>query len=364
MKKLLSPQEVLDLNERWVNCTLEEQTFIINFLQNLYPNKKQNISEARWWNTVGDILGIFDPTGFVDLVNGIDYIRQGDYFYGFLSMISVIPYVGDAVAKPIMGVSKGSKILGTQGSKLMRGMDEALKLAKDGKVNNAAKILEETSKYSGILSKLVNTSPNWGNKLKKVANIVPKSRLTGGLRKTIDDWIDLFTNVAKKGIQSKRVVSSASKRITKMAPQDAAKFIETLQKTISSNTKVFRNFKPRDPSFMAKYFWPGATVGILWRNRALTSLARRTKWYAGFLSYLGLPFMGPEELPKQMSEEELNKKFQEYVSSPEGKKNWSDDFSQGDYENYEQKPKEEPISQTKNSSGDPLLDTFDELFGF
>ena len=36
MKNTLSPQEIIDLNERWVNYTLEEQTFAVNFLQNLF----------------------------------------------------------------------------------------------------------------------------------------------------------------------------------------------------------------------------------------------------------------------------------------------------------------------------------------
>jgi hypothetical protein len=117
---------------------------------------------------------------------------------------------------------------------------------------------------------------------------------------------------------------------------------------------------------MAKYFWPGATVGLLWRNRALTSLARRTKWYTSFLSSLGLPFMEPEELPKQMSEEELNQKFQEYVSSEQGKKNWNEEFSQVDMEEPEidSEPQMTSKPEPKKTSGDPLLDTFDEFFGF
>jgi hypothetical protein len=356
MKNILSPQEVIDLNERWVSSTLEEQNFVVNFLQNLYPDKKQSINEARWWNTVGDVLGIFDPTGVVDLINGLDYIRQGDYFYGFLSMIAVIPYVGDAVAKPIMGVSKGSK--------MMKGVNEALRLSKMGKPAEAAKILETASKSNGMMSGLVKSSVKWGEKLKSAVNMIPGGKLTGGLRKTINDWVDLFMNAAKKSKQSKIEVGSAAKRVKQMNPQEATQFIKTIQKSISSNTKIFKNFKPKDPGFMAKYFWPGATVGLLWRNRALTSLARRTKWYAGFLSSLGLPFMEPEELPKQTSEEELNQKFQQYVSSEEGKRNWQDEFSQVDSEeSYVQQPNMEPTNQSNKSSGDALLDTFDELFG-
>jgi hypothetical protein len=354
----LSQQQITDLNNKWSTFSQHEKDFIIHLLEH-FSEKKHSINEARWWNTVGDVLGIFDPSGVVDLVNGLDYIRQGDYFFGFLSMISVIPYVGDAVAKPIMGVSKGSK--------LMRGMNEALKLSKLGKTTQAAKILETASKQGGITSKLIQSSTKWGNKLKDAIHIIPNWKLTQGLKKTLFDWIDLFTNVARKGTQSKIRVGSAARRITKMSPQEATKFIETLQKSVS-NPKLFRNFKPKDPTFMAKYFWPGATVGLLWRNRALTSLARRTKWYAGFLSSLGLPFMEPEELPKQMSEEELDKKFQEYVSSPEGKKNWSDEMGSGPVEqpqtSYDAESMIKTMSPKSSGSGDPLFDTFDEVFNF
>ena len=32
------------------------------------------LAEARWWNAIGDVVGIFDPTGAVDLINGLDYL--------------------------------------------------------------------------------------------------------------------------------------------------------------------------------------------------------------------------------------------------------------------------------------------------
>ena len=356
-KKHMKKSEYIELNNKWESFSSEEREFVINLLENFQIDKKINLSEARWWNTVGDVLGIFDPTGVVDLINGLDYLRQGDYFYGFLSMIAVIPYVGDAVAKPIMGVSKGSK--------LMKGMNEALRLSKLGNTVEAAKILENASKSSSLISKLINSSIKWGEKLKRAVDMIPGGKLTSGLRKTINDWIDLFINVAKKSRQSKIRVGSAAKRIKKMDPKDAAQYLKTLEKSISSNTKIFRNFKPKDPGFMAKYFWPGATVGLLWRSRPLTSLARRTKWYSGFLSSLGLPFMEPEELPKQMSEEELNQKFQEYVSSEQGKKNWSEEFSQVDMEEPEidSEPQMTSKPEPQKTSGDPLLDTFSEFFG-
>ena len=122
----------------------------------LYDENTQMLNE-EWWNTLGDIVGIFDPTGVVDLINGLDYIRQGDYFFGFLSMISIIPYVGDAVAKPIMGVSKGSKT--------MRGVNSAMKVVKKGgSTADASKILADAGKASPMFAKLLDTSISWGGK--------------------------------------------------------------------------------------------------------------------------------------------------------------------------------------------------------
>jgi hypothetical protein len=356
-KKHMKKSEYIELNNKWESFSREEREFVINLLENFQIDKKINLSEARWWNTVGDVLGIFDPTGVVDFINGWDYLRQGDYFYGFLSMIAVIPGFGDAIAKPIMGVSKGSK--------LMKGMNEALRLSKIGKTVEAAKILENASKSSSLISKLINSSIKWGEKLKRAVDMIPGGKLTSGLRKTINDWIDLFIVAAGKSSRAKKVGAMAASKIKGLPKEEAAKLLNNLQKTISKNSRVFRNFKPKDPGFMAKYFWPGATVGVLWRSRPLASLARRTKWYAGLLSSLGLPFMEPEELPKQMSEEELNKKFQDYVSSEEGKKNWSEEFSQVDMEEPEidSEPQMTSKPEPQKTSGDPLLDTFSEFFG-
>ena len=61
----------------------------------------QVIVEAEWYNLVGDILGIADPTGVIDIVNGVSYFSQGDHLFGLLSLISAIPYAGDVAAKPV-----------------------------------------------------------------------------------------------------------------------------------------------------------------------------------------------------------------------------------------------------------------------
>jgi len=122
-KHILIEEKISQSKEKWNSFTKQEQKFLKQLTESIYPDNPELLSEA-WWNTIGDVVGIFDPTGVVDLINGLDYIRQGEYFFGFLSMIAIIPYVGDVIAKPLMGVSKGSKS--------MRGINQAMSLVKIG----------------------------------------------------------------------------------------------------------------------------------------------------------------------------------------------------------------------------------------
>ena len=42
---------------------------------------KSNLNDGQlneaWYNTVMDVVGLADPTGVVDIVNGISYFTQG-----------------------------------------------------------------------------------------------------------------------------------------------------------------------------------------------------------------------------------------------------------------------------------------------
>ena len=75
------------LNEKWSKLTNQDKRIVVEMLKVVYPEKKSLLKESKWYNTVGDIAGIFDPIGIVDLVNGISYWRQGDkllrFYLGF-----------------------------------------------------------------------------------------------------------------------------------------------------------------------------------------------------------------------------------------------------------------------------------------
>ena len=135
-----------------------------------------------WLNTVGDLVGIADPTGLVDLVNGLDYIRQGKYFYGFLSMISIIPYAGDAVAKPIMLLAKAGK---------MKGVTKAMNMAKSGDKAGAVKLLRKGAKGSKF-GKFLKTAGEWGEKLNTIVDKIPEDKMNAEEKETIKGWIEIF----------------------------------------------------------------------------------------------------------------------------------------------------------------------------
>lgn len=283
--------------------------------ETLYDENSQVLNE-EWWNTLGDVVGIFDPTGVVDLINGLDYVRQGEYFFGFLSMISIIPYVGDAVAKPIMGVSKGSKT--------MRGVNDAMKLVKKGgSTADASKILADAGKASPMFAKLLDTSISWGGKLKQIIDRIPGGKLTGGLRKLLMDWIDMFIGVAKQRKNVGAITANLAKRVKSADSATATALMKTFQTQLGKSSRTLRDYKMADPGFMAKYVWPGVSL----RNRELTGLMRKTKFYAGLLDYLGVAnFVGPEELSKKMGEENVKDKMIEYSKTTEGQQYWKEDM--------------------------------------
>lgn len=337
-KQVILEEKITQSRQKWDSFSSQEQKFLKQLTESLYPNNKEILTE-EWWNTIGDVVGIFDPTGIVDLINGLDYIRQGDYFFGFLSMIAIIPYVGDVIAKPIMGVSKGSKA--------MRGVNQAMSLVKKGgSTAEASKILVDAGKSSKLFGKLLDTSISWGGKLKQIIDRIPGGKLTGGLRKTLMDWIDLFVGAAKQRKNVGAVVSNFAKRVKAADPTTATALMKELKTGLGKSSRTFRDYKMSDPGFMSKYVWPG----LSFRNRNLMALMRRTKFYAGLLDYIGVAnFVGPEELSKQMGEENLRNKITEYSNTKQGQENWLQDMSSATQEQPSTNQAQQVVNQPKSS---------------
>ena len=144
--QIYKEEQLKYINEKWEKLSGKDRTFVIETLKSIYPEKSYLLKESRWYNTVGDIVGIFDPTGIVDLVNGISYWRQGDKLFAILSWISVLPILGDIIAKPVIGALK----LGGDSVKMFRTAAAA---------GDAVKVAEAAKSAGGPIAKFVGETP-------------------------------------------------------------------------------------------------------------------------------------------------------------------------------------------------------------
>lgn len=165
---------------------------VTSYPEGLSISKKQLVSEAKWYNTLMDWIGIVDPTGTVDLINAFSYYKQGDHFYAFLSFLSAVPFA-DVVTKPVMVAAKASK-----GS--TRTFRTAVGLMKTNP-KKASNIIQSLKTQKGPVGKFLTTAPGWAP---KVINTLKSSPVKGGLVATI---IGILTFILK----NPRVTKSASK---------------------------------------------------------------------------------------------------------------------------------------------------------
>lgn len=325
MEKLLSESELKNkiieiyeeerlkiINEKWSKLSGKDRTFVLEFLKVIYPDKAMLVTESRWYNTLGDIVGIFDPTGVVDIVNGISYWRQGDKLFALLSWVSVIPYLGDLIAKPVIGVMK----LGGATSKAFK----AAVLTGD-----AAKIASAAKKSGGPISKLVEKAPSWGNQLVSLLrNSVGKVPGLGkGFVNTVEEYVKIFQNASKEMKASKEITTKLASKANVQSLTASEKQLLASELKKQSQFRGFRDYAGKDQTFMSKYLTGG--MGRLWGNRATRSLMRRTKWYLGLLDFLGVAnFVGPDELEDQYSD--LESKIDEYNKTEEAQQYAKEEF--------------------------------------
>jgi hypothetical protein len=329
MVKIYKEEQIKLLDEKWNKLSGSDRAFVLEMLKSLYPEKSHLIKES-WYNTVGDIVGIFDPTGLVDLVNGISYWRQGDKLFAMLSWISVIPYMGDLIAKPVVGVIKAGGIVGKEFKTALAAGDVA-------KVASSAK-------KSSALKMFVQKSPEWGGKLlTMLKNFIGRFPIIRRIIPIVEDYIKLF-----KGASAEM------------------KTVGTAGKEAETVFKGFRDFKGVKNNWF-KYMksdvplWEKLNAGsfrIFGGNPATRSLMRRSKWYLGFLDIIGVAnATGPEEVESKVDDFEA--KLDEYNRSPEGKRNYQEDMSQQSSETTPPPPP--PTSSTAQTSGGGGMDPVSAL---
>jgi hypothetical protein len=286
------------VTERLLKLTKDEQQFVVEMLKNIFPNDAKLINESKWYNTVGDIVGIFDPTGVVDLINGISYWKQGDHLFALLSWISVIPYVGDVVAKPVIGVFKAGGIIGKEFKAAMVAGD-------------AAKIAS-TAKQSGPLKIFVERAPIWGGKLiKMLSGFINKFPIVRRIIPLIENYVKLFKSASVE-------MKTASK-----AGKEAEAVFKGFREFGGVKNNWLKYMKSNAP------LWEKLNAGsfrLFGGNPATRSLMRRSKWYLGFLDAVGLAnTVGPEEVESKVPDFEA--KLDEYNRSPQAQRNMEQDVA-------------------------------------
>ena len=322
-----SQAKIKELEEKWEKLSQKDRKIVIEMIKVFYPEKSKNLNE-HWLNTVGDIVGIFDPTGVVDLVNGVSYFIQGDWLFGTLSMVSAIPYVGDIAAKPVMGALK-------VGGSATRGLKAAESLAKAGKTAEAAAELAKLAEKPGMVGTFLRKASSWAPSLiSKVDKL--QGGIVKGFKNTIIDWLKLLERSGSKSLKFATKAGELAK-MTKVNPAKQVQNIKALQDFLKTE-KVWKSsgalkagaegLTKKGP--LAQIFLGGAPR--LFGNRRMRILMRQTKFWLGFLDWVGIGnFVGPEEIAEKLGgEQNVEKMMNQYVQTPQAMEYAQQDFP-GEY---------------------------------
>lgn len=307
------------------------------------------ITEGEWYNIVGDVLGIVDPTGIVDVVNGISYFSQGDHLFGLLSLISAIPIAGDVVAKPVMGALK-------IGGGATRGLKNAMKLAQAGKTAEASAMLAKLAEKPGVVGTFLQGARNWAPKVASKVDNLPGGVLKG-FKNTILDYLKLLENAGLKSVKFQKSAGILAKNL-----KNAAKPAESIGalKNLLKNDKVFKGLTKKGP--LSKIFLGGAPR--LFGNREMRILMRRTKWWLGFLDYIGVAnFVGPDELARQMGDGNVRRKMEEYNQTQEAQSNAEYDFGNENVNQQNQQTGQTQQQRPTQTDDDPIQGFLSDIFG-
>ena len=314
-----------EFQEKYDKLDDEQKQLFEEFSRIFIPNYNGVLTEQEWYNTLGDLVGFVDPTGIVDAVNGLSYIYQGNWFFGLLSLVSAIPLM-DYFTKPFMLAGKGSR--------LVKVTNEALKLAKAGNVTKATEIVADVAKGDSLMAKFTAGIRKFAPKIKNFIDRVPMGRLGEGFKKTLKDWITMFEKVGSgtqkasklgKGLEKYAMTRQLAKN--PMTKEETIDVLKRMQKALKSDYRLFRDFGGSAAKGLKGFKnYKASGMGRLFGNKATRSLMRRTKFWAGFLDYLGVAnFVGPDELAEKMPD--MEEKVNQYAQTAEAKQNWDADFA-------------------------------------
>jgi hypothetical protein len=231
-----------------------------------------------------------------------------------------------------------------------------MKLAKAGKTAEASVMLAKLAEKPGMVGSFLQSAKSWAPKVASKIEKMPGGLLKG-FKNTILDYLKLLENAGAKSLKFQKNAGNLAKYIGHAAkPAENIKALQTMLK----NEKIFTGLTKKGP--MAKIFIGGAPR--LFGNREMRILMRRTKFWLGFLDYIGIGnFVGPEELSKKMGQANIERKLTEYGKTPEGIRNAQADFGNSQYQG--EMPSQPSSSMNMpSSSGRPSSSGPDPIQGF
>lgn len=338
-KTLLSKQRIEESTiETLKNLSPNDRELFLTLLEFKHPNKlkkgiiseSKNISESEWYNLVGDIAGIFDPTGIVDALNAVSYFNQGEILFGMLSLVSVVPYVGDALAKPVV---IGAKMAGSA----IKPLNAALKTKQVPKIVEALNKIGSSGKFG---ENLVKFFKGFGDEvLKGLQSLVNKVKnLPGGkqLSNLVDEWVNIFKETGKQlgkkipkkynkgGYYTTDTVTGAAQALKNAdVPKVFAKTFADMLTPLKGSGSAFRS------AGKAKRF-KGTTALFTGWNNQLRKLLNKTKIWGHFLEWAGFEDKNQnvDRVLAKYGEKTTGINFEKFINSPDGKKAVKDEFGQ------------------------------------
>jgi hypothetical protein len=353
--KIILEEKIALATKNWKNLSNNEKKLVISLVEINSPSNAKLLQE-KWYNTVMDVLGLVDPTPIVDTVNAVSYFSQGETLFGVLTLIAAVPgYVGDAVTKPVIGALKVGNVAGKE-------LKVALDMAKAGQTAEATAKLAGLAKDPGIIGKFLRSAKGWGPKVVDWIDKLPAGPFKG-MKNTIRDYFQLLVNAGRKSTMFQKRAGVLAKNFQKGTA--TVKDIELLRKYLKTQ-RIFNPATLTKPGFFSQVFFGG--IPRLFRSpesRGIKILMSKTKFWLGFLDYLGIGnFVGPEELSKQLGgDDELANKMEDYQKTPEAKDYYKEDFKDADTQTDVDTPPAPNIKNDVEASGnDPLQSFLQRLF--
>lgn len=319
-----------------------------------FPKYKSKLQNEDFTTGTLEVVSALDPTGVSDLVLAFVYFKRDDDLFGWLTLLGAFPFIGAPIVTPLKMALKVN-------SGLAKRIELSIKAMKNGDPKKAERLLQPLRQKQGFISEFIQKfgGPNgWSEKIIKTINETPDLVVFGPLKTLISDWVKLLGNLGTKSLKVNNLVQ-------KMGPN-----LKPLE--LNQIYRVLKNDNLFDPSMLRKPGWFSQTfaggVPRIFRSpegRRFRIMMESTKWWLGFLDFIGLAnFVGVEETISNMGQENFYNELEKYNKTPEAQELLDQSINQdfGPPPSYNQSLQGSTSLSTSSSGGDPIKSFFSNMF--